>query len=153
MLRYVLRASIATALILGFSSLAAAQYPGGGGGGGGMPGSPGYTPHGTYSSKGPAIAAAAGGAAALGGFLYWRHHTHAKLEGCLAGDGDKLVSDKDNQTYSLTNKQTETLKPGERVEVVGKKSKNEAGEPTFEVRKMSKDLGSCTPTSMEKSPG
>ena len=151
MLRYALRASIAAALIVDFSSLAVAQYPpGGGGGGGGMP--PTYTPHGGYGSKGPAIAGAAGGAAALGGLLYWRHHTPAKLEGCVGGDGDKLVSDKDNQTYSLTNKQGETLKPGERVEVVGKKSKNEAGEPTFEVRKMSKDLGSCTATSMQRPP-
>jgi hypothetical protein len=33
--------------------------------------------------------------------------------------------------YSLSNKQGETLKPGERVEVVGKKSKREAGVCTF----------------------
>ncbi len=145
MLRYVLRTTMATALIVVFSSLAAAQYPPMPPG----PGNPPYMPHGSYS-KGPAIAGAAGGAAALGGFLYWRH-THAKLEGCVAGDGDKLVGDKDKQTYSLTNK-GEALKPGEHVEVVGKRSKNQAGEPTFEVRKMSKDLGSCTATSMLESP-
>jgi hypothetical protein len=40
MLRYVLRASLATALMFGVSTLAVAQYGGGGGmGGGGMPGS------------------------------------------------------------------------------------------------------------------
>ena len=89
--------------------------------------------------------------AAVGGLLYWRH-IHAKLEGCVVGDGDKLVADKDNQTYSLTNKQREALKPGERVEVVGKKSKDGAGEPSFEVRKTSKNLGSCTAASLEKSP-
>ena len=108
-------------------------------------------PHGTYGSKGPAIAGAAGGAAAVGVFLYWKH-THAKLEGCVAGDGNKLVADKDNQTYSLTNKQGENLKPGERVQVIGKKSKDEDGNPAFEVRKMGKDLGSCTTASLEKSP-
>lgn len=144
MRNYVLRATIAAALILGLSSFAVAQYPGGGGGGGMPPGSPTYTPHGSYSNKGAIIGGVVGGAAALGGLLYWRHHAHAKLEGCVAGDGQKLVSDKDNQTYSLTNKQDDPLKPGERVEVIGKKSRNEAGEQAFEVRKMNKDLGSCT---------
>jgi len=151
MLRDFLRTTIATALVAGFSCLAAAQYtpppmpPGPG------PNPPYIPPSGGYGSKGPAIAGAAGGAAAIGGFLYWRH-THAKLEGCVAGDGDKLVGDKDKQTYSLTNKQSEALKPGERVEIIGKKSKNEAGELTFEVRKKNKDLGSCTVASIDKSP-
>ena len=148
MLRNVLRTMIATVLVA-FSSLAVAQYPGP------MPGpgpNPPYTPpKGGYSSKGPAIAGAAGGAAAVGGFLYWKH-THAKLEGCVGGDGDKLVADKDQQTYSITNKQGQMLKPGERVQVVGKKSKDDAGNPTFEVRKTSKELGSCTTASIEKYP-
>ncbi len=149
MLRYVLRTAIAAALMVSFSSFAVAQYPGPGPMPG--PGNPPYTPpHGGYSSAGPAIGGAVGGAAAVAGLLYWRH-THAKLEGCISGDGDKLV-DKDNQTYSLTNKQDESLKPGERVQVVGKKSKDHAGQPTFEVRKTSKDLGSCTTTSMAQPP-
>ena len=58
-------------------------------------------------------------------------------------------SDKDKQTYSLTNTQEQTLKPGQRVELVGKKTKDDSGEPTFEVHKMSKDLGMCTPTTAE----
>jgi len=37
--------------------------------------------------------------------LYWKLHNHAKLQGCVAGDGDKLVNEKDNQTYTLANKQ------------------------------------------------
>jgi hypothetical protein len=59
---------------------------------------------------------------------------------------------KDNQIYKLTSKQNETLKPGERVELQGKKVKNDSGDPMFEVRKMfevpkvSKDLGQCTTT-------
>ncbi len=146
MLRCVLRTTVATALVLGVSTAAVAQYPGPGMGGGGMPGSPTYSPHGSYSSKGPAIAGAAGGAAAIGGFLYWKHHYRAKLQGCVAGDGDKLVSDQDNQTYSLTNKQRETLKPGTSMELLGTKAKNEAGEPTFEVRKLGKELGACSAT-------
>jgi len=111
MLRYVLRAILGAPLMFGISTLAVAQYGGGGGmGGGGMPGSPTYTLHGTCSSKGAIIGGIAGGAAAGAGLLYWKLHNRAKLEGCVAGDGDRLVSEKDNQTYSLTSKENETLK-------------------------------------------
>jgi hypothetical protein len=150
-LGYVLRATLATALMFGVSTLAVAQYGGGGGmGGGSMPGSPTYAPHGTYSSKGAIIGGVAAGAAAGAGLLYWKLHNRAKLQGCVAGDGDRLVNEKDNQTYSLTSTQNETLKPGERVEVQGKKIKNDVGEPMFEVHKMTKDLGQCTATTAEQ---
>jgi len=149
MLNHVLRATLVTALVFGVSNLAVAQY-GGGGMGGGMPGSPTYTPHGSYSNKGAIIGGIAGGAALVGGLLYWKHHNRAKLQGCVAGGGDKLVNEKDNQTYSLSNPQNETLKPGERVEVLGKKAKDDSGEPSFEVHKMSKDLGQCTSTTAEQ---
>src|SRR5258708_2200585 len=148
MLCHVLRATLATALIFGMSNLVVAQY--GGGGGGGMPGSPTYNAHRSYSSKGAIIGGIAGGAAAFCGLLYWKHPNRAKLQSCVAGSGEKLVSDKDNQTYSLANKQNETLKPGERVERLGKKVKEDSGEPTFEVHKMSKDLGQCTTTTAEQ---
>jgi len=152
MLRYVLRAILGAPLIFGISTLAVAQYGGGGGmGGGGTAGST-YTPHGTYSSKGAIIGGIAGGAAAGAGLLYWKLHNRAKLEGCAAGaagDGDRLVSEKDNQTYSLTSKQSETLKPGERVELQGK-VKNDSGEPMFEVHKMTKYLGQCPVTTAEE---
>src|SRR6266567_9086116 len=99
MLNRVLRSTLAAALIVGISNLAVAQYGGGGGMGGGMPGSPTYTPHGSYSSKGAIIGGIAGGAALVGGLLYWRHHNRAKLQGCVVGSGDKLVNENDNQTY------------------------------------------------------
>lgn len=152
MLRNVLRTNLAIAVMVSLCGLAFGQYGGGGGGGGGMTGSPAYTPRGSYSSKGPAIAGAAAGAAALGGFFYWRHH-RAKLEGCVSGDGDKLLNDSDNTTYSLTNKQSETLKPGERLELRGKKLKNDTGEPAFEVHKVGKDYGSCTGTAAQNRGG
>lgn len=40
-----------------------------------------------------------------------------------------LVRDKDNQTYSLSNPQNESLKSGERVELLGKRAKDNSGEP------------------------
>jgi hypothetical protein len=151
MLRYVLRAILEAVLIWGISTLAVAQYGGGGGmGGGGMPGSPTYAPHGTYSSKRAIIGGIAGGATAGAGLLYGKPHNRAKLEGCVAGDGDRLVSEKDNQTYSLTSKQSEPLKPGERVERQGKKVNNDSGEPMFEVHKMTKDLGQCSGITAEE---
>jgi len=151
MLRYVLRASLAIVLMFAVGTLTAvAQYPGGGGGGMGGGSSPTYTPHGSYSNKGAIIGGIAGGTAVVGGILYWRHHHNQnKLQGCVNGNGDKVVNDKDKQTYSLTNTQDQTLKPGQRVELVGKKTKDDSGEPTFEVHKMSKDLGMCTPTTAE----
>jgi hypothetical protein len=148
----VLRSTLAVALIIGVSNLAVAQYGGGGGGtGGGMPGSPTYNPSRSYSNKGAIIGGVAAGAAVIGGLLYWKLHNRAKLQGCLTGSGDKLVNEKDNQTYSLNDQQNETLKPGERVELLGKKAKDDvSGEPTFEVHKMSKDLGQCTATTAQQ---
>jgi len=124
------------------SSAAFAQYPGGGGTGG-----TGSYP--SYGSKGAVIGVVAGGTAAAG-LLYWKFHNRSKMQGCLADSGDKLVNEKDHQTYTLTNKQKETLKPGERVELLGKKGKDASGEPVFEVHKMSKDLGQCTTTTAEQ---
>jgi len=119
-------------------------------GGGGMPGSPTNTSHGTSSSKGAIISGVAGGAAAGAGLLYWKLNNRAKLQGCVAGDGDILVNEKDSQTYGLTSKQNETLKPGERVELLFKKVKNDSSEPMFEVHKMIKELGQCTATTAEQ---
>lgn len=131
------RATVALVLALVPVS-AMAQYPGGGGS------------HPSYGSKGAVIGGVAAGAAVGAGLLYWKFHNRAKLQGCVAGNGDKLVTEKDNQTYNLTNKQNESLKPGERVELLGKKAKDASGEPTFEVHKMSKDLGQCTATTAEQ---
>jgi hypothetical protein len=138
----VRRAIVAIALLVLVPAAAFAQYPGGGatGGTGSYP---------SYGSKGAIIGAIAGGAAAAG-LLYWKFHKRTKMQGCLAGNGDKLVNQKDNHTYNLANKQNETLKPGERVELLGKKAKDASGEPTFEVLKMSKDLGQCTTTTAEQ---
>ena len=129
----------ALSLLALVSATAVAQYPSGGGTGG-----TGSYPR--YGSKGAVIGAVAGGAAAAG-LLYWKFHNRTKVQGCLAGNGDKLVSEKNNHTYNLTNKQNETLKPGERVELLGKKANDSSGEPLFEVHKLSKDLGQCTTTS------
>ncbi len=140
------RAIVAIALLAFVPATALAQYPGGGGGTGTYPG--GTRP--SYGSKGAVIGGVAAGVAVGAGLLYWKLHNRSKLQGCVSGDGDKLVNEKDKQTYSLTNKQNQSLKPGQRVEVLGKKVKNSSGGPTFEVHKMSRDLGQCTATTAQK---
>jgi len=128
---------ITLALLAFFPASAVAQYPGGG-----------AAPK--YGSKGAVIGGVVAGAAAGGALIYWKLHNRAKLQGCVTGSGDKLVNETDNRTYNLTNKQNQSLKPGERVELLGKKAKNASGEPTFEFHKMSKDLGQCTATTAEQ---
>jgi hypothetical protein len=127
------QAVVALALLALVPATAIAQYPGGG-----------ASPN--YGSKGAVVGGVAAGAAAGAGLLYWKFHNRAKLQGCVAATGDKLVNEKDSQTYNLSNKQNKSLRPGERVELLGKKIKDASGDPTFEVHKMSKDLGQCTVT-------
>jgi PAB1-binding protein PBP1 len=137
--------SVGLALVLSICGTAIAQYPGGGGGTSTYPGgSP------SYGSKGAVIGGVVAGAAVGAGLLYWKLHSRAKLQGCLSDGGDKLVTEKGNHTYNITNKQNQSLKPGERVELLGKKAKDASREPTFEVHKMSKDLGQCTATTAEQ---
>ena len=107
------------ALVVSISGTAAAQYPGAGGGTSNYPG--GTRP--SYGSKGAVIGGVAAGAAVGAGLLYWKLHNRTKLQGCVAGEGDKLISEKTDQTYNLTNMQQQSLKPGERVELVGKKAR------------------------------
>jgi hypothetical protein len=145
----VRRAALFAGLTLALCNLAAAQYGGVAGMGGGMPGSPTYNPNRSYASKAAIIGGVAGGAAVIGGLLYWHHHKQAKLQGCVTENGDKVVDEKDNQSYNLANNRNESLKSGQRVALVGKKTKNQAGEPTFEVTKLNKDLGMCTLTTAQ----
>jgi hypothetical protein len=141
------RAIVALALMVSIPGAAIAQY--GSGGAGATPTYPGGA-HPSYGSKGAVIGGVVAGAAVGTALLYWKLHNRAKLRGCVVGYGDKLVNEKDNQTYSLHNTQNKSLKPGERVELLGTKVKDTSGEATFEIRKMSKNLGQCTATTAEE---
>lgn len=131
------RVVVALALLSSISTTALAQY-------GGSDSTPGY------GSKGAIIGGAVAGAAAGAGLLYWKLHNRSKLKGCVTGDGDKLINDKDNQTYRLTYTQRQSLTTGERFELLGKKTKADSGELGFEIHKMSKDLGQCTVATAEQ---
>ena len=97
----------------------------------------------SYGSSGKAIGivgAAAGGAA----LLYVAMHHHASVDGCVArvNDGFSLTDAKSGQTYSLLA-DTSDIKSGERLRLSGKKSKDAAGMPAFEVKEVVKDFGGC----------
>jgi hypothetical protein len=141
--RSSLRIALGLGLGLFLSTQAFAQY-GGGSGGTGMPGTPGYVPpKGGYGS-GAAIGAGVGAAAGLG-ILYLALHHHGAVTGCVrrTDDGFSLVDEKKNKTYALVPGSID-LKPGEHVQLKGKKSNGENGAASFQAKKVVKDLGACS---------
>ncbi|HEY1424756.1 MAG TPA: hypothetical protein VGF20_14980 [Candidatus Acidoferrum sp.] len=148
----LVRVTLTLSLTLLAATHAAAQYPGGGGGGTGTPGTPGYTPPAGGYGSGKAIGIGVGaGAAAGAGILYLALHNHGMVTGCVqpADDGLRLVDEKQkNKSYALLPGAV-ILKPGQRVELKGQKSKSDGEIQTFEAKKLVKDLGSCSaPTSV-----
>ena len=142
-------------LSLAVCGAACAQYGGGGmGGSGATSGSGGYSaPSGGYSSGktiGIGVGVAAG--AAVGIALLVRHHHHhsadktqSYLTGCTQSiqDGINLTNEKDNQTYSIVTS-SRSLKAGERITVKGVMVATDGpGNPTFQMRNMIKDYGTC----------
>lgn len=147
------RLALALALAPLMASQAAAQYGGGGGTGGGGTGSGTYTaPMGGYSSaKGVGIGA---GAAAGAGILFLTLHYHGRVTGCVqpGDDGLRLLDEKNNKSYALLPGDV-YLKPGQLVQLQGKKSKNDAGAETFTAKKLVKDLGACGTSAAATSSG
>lgn len=114
-----------------------AQY----GGGTGSAASGGtYNPSGKSYGNGAAIGGAVAAGAGAGALLLFLHHRHAAVVGCVAPDGKSLTDDKGKHTYQLTG---ETIAPGERVSVKGKKSKGPSGIDELDVVSVNKDLGQC----------
>jgi hypothetical protein len=136
--------AIRLAAILLLAASAYAQY--GGGGTTGTMGTPGST--GTSSTPsyghGKAIGIGVGAAAAGVGAVYLMTHRGSKISGCVetADDGLHLTDDKTKRTLALVPGSAD-IKPGERVELKGKIKKNAAGDQSFLVKTVAKDLGDC----------
>lgn len=116
-----------------------AQYGGGGTGSGGTY----MAPKGGYgSATGAAIGA---GAAAGVGTLLLALHYRGRMSGCVqpADDGLRLLDEKNDKSYALVAGDV-YLKPGQRVLLKGKISKNNGGTARFTAKKLVKDLGPCT---------
>lgn len=140
----VLRLVLCSALVFLAAGQAFAQYGGGGTGGGGTGSSGTYmAPKGGYgSATGAAIGA---GAAAGVGTLFLALHYHGRMSGCVqpAADGLRLLDEKNDKSYALVPGDV-YLKPGQRVQLKGKISKNDSGTETFTAKKLAKDLGPCS---------
>ncbi len=74
----------------------------------------------------------------------WLCTTMARSADAFTETSDRLsfTEEKTGKTYALLSNSAD-VKAGERVELSGKKSTNTEGTPTFEVKRVVKDLGSC----------
>ncbi len=107
---------------------------------GGMTGGP-YTPGSKSYGHGALIGGIAAGAGA-GALFLALHHRHSAVVGCVAQDGKTLTAE-NSKTYQLTGS---PVTAGERVSVVGKKSKDASGVEAFEVSTVKEDFGQCRQT-------
>jgi hypothetical protein len=88
--------------------------------------------------------------AAIGIGIYYAVRHNRSVTGCAVSgpngttaNGMTLTSESDKQTYALTG-DVAGIKPGDRVRVSGKKSKQKfAGVQQFLVEKVSRDFGAC----------
>jgi hypothetical protein len=139
----VVRIALGICLTAFLASSALAQY--GGGMGTGTPGTPGYVAPTSGYGSGKAIGIGVGAAAAGAGVLFLALHHHGVVTGCVrqTDDGLRLVDEKKNKSYALESGSV-ALKPGDRVELKGKKSSGSGGAQMFEPTKVVKSLGSCS---------
>jgi len=141
--------AIRLSVILLLSTAAFAQYGGGTVGTMGTPGTPG-TPGapGTSSTPsyghGKAIGIGVGAAVAGVGAVYLITHRASKVTGCVetADDGLHLTDARSKRTLALVPGAA-NVKAGERLELKGKIRKSDAGDQTFLVKTVAKDLGEC----------
>ncbi len=130
---HLLRITLGICLTVFLASSAQAQYGGGGTGTGtGTPGTPGYVPPKNGYGSGKAIGIGVGAAAAGAGVLFLALHHRGGVTGCVqkTDDGLRLVDEKKNKSYTLEAGSVD-LKPGDRVELKGKKSGGDGGAQMF----------------------
>jgi hypothetical protein len=142
--RRLTRQVIRLAVVLLLGAAAYAQY--GGGGMGGTTGAPGTSTTSSTPSygHGKAIGIGVGAAAAGAATVYLLTHRGSTVTGCVetADDGLHLTDDKTKKDLALVPGAA-NIKSGERVELKGKIRKNAAGDQSFLVKTVAKDLGQC----------
>jgi hypothetical protein len=100
-------------------------------------------------STGEVVGIIVGVAAAItvvGILIYHESHKHPSITGCVASgaDGLTLQNEKDKKVYTLSG-DSAALRVGERFTLTGKKNKDSSGKPSFQVEKLTKDYGLCSP--------
>lgn len=142
MLKTRLRRSMGILMVaLMVSGCALAQYGGGMGGSTSSTGT--YTPGSKSYGNGAVIGGAVAGGAGAAALLYYTLHHRRMVVGCVAPDGKSLTTDDGKHAFQLAGAQ---VTGGERVSVVGKKSKNDLGADQLEVKTVKKDFGQCQQT-------
>ena len=126
-------------VLLAVCGCAFAQYGGGGGMGGGGTNNGTYTPGSKSYGHGALIGGVAAGAGA-GALFLLLHERHKAVVGCVAPDGKTLTASDGKHTYQLTGS---PVTGGERVSVVGKRSKGPSGVDQLDVASVKKDMGQC----------
>ena len=102
-----------------------------------------------FSGIGPSGAQVAGAivgaAVVIAVVVYLAVPKQKTIEGCVSSTdhGVELTRDGDHTRYALTG-ESNTLQPGTRVKLKGKRHKKHDGVRDFEVRKVVKQEGSCT---------
>jgi hypothetical protein len=136
-------------LSLAVCGAASAQYGGGGAPGTGATSASGggYTPPaGGYSSGkaiGIGVGAAAGAAVGIAFLVRHHHHSAEKTQETYVTYGMNLTDEKDNQTYSIMTN-SKSLKAGERITLKRVLVTTDGpGNPTFQMRSVIKDYGTC----------
>ena len=101
-----------------------------------------------FSSDKHAVIGAAVGVAAVVVLVVVVLTHKQKITGCVSGNdsGMSVTDEKEKVAYTLSGN-TAGIKAGERVTLQGKKakSKDKGSAPTWQVDKLTKDLGSCHP--------
>ena len=92
------------------------------------------------------IVGVAAGITVVGILIYHASHKHPSITECVASgaDGLTLQNEKDKKVYDLSG-DSAALRVGERFTLTGKKSKDSNGKPSFQVEKLTKDYGPCSP--------
>jgi hypothetical protein len=82
---------------------------------------------------------------------YLALHDRGTIVGCVQTDnhGSSLVDAENKKSYALVTGASVAIPPGDLVKLKGKKGTNRSGEPTFEVQRLAKDYGQCTPVSRQ----
>jgi hypothetical protein len=142
--RLLVRFTLVGFLCLASSTLGLAQYGTGSTSTSGATGGTASTGSAGSYGSGAGIGIGIGAAAAGAVLIYWATHHKTTLVGCVlsGGDGMMLKNERDQRTYAL-GPGSESLKPGERVELQGKKTKDDLGRQIFRVQKVAKNLGAC----------
>ena len=97
-------------------------------------------------SKGAVIGGDAAGAA-IGAGLAVLEVPQSREAARLCGRRSRRFGHRKGQPDLQAREQAKpVVEDRQRVELLGKKAKDSASEPTFEVRKLSKDVGQCTST-------